>query len=64
MKLTIEEAREWYQIRDRVREAVADLEVCSRCGRVRDKANLVGTSRYYCCRPGDKNGCMAVVNNQ
>lgn len=59
MTLTINEAREWFQIRDHVKEAVSHLEVCERCWRVRDLADLVPVEGVYCCRPGDPGGCLA-----
>lgn len=59
MRLTIKEAREWFQIRDHVKEAVAQLEVCERCWRVRDLEHLVLVDGVYCCRPGDAGGCLA-----
>ncbi len=56
MTLTLKEAQEWFQIRDHVKEAVEHLEVCSRCWRVRDRAQLIRVEGGYCCRPGDKEG--------
>jgi len=63
MTLTIEEAREWFRIRDRVKQAVFRLEVCGRCWRVRDLAKLIPVRGSYCCRPGDQNGCLASRSN-
>ena len=59
MRLTLEETREWFQIRDHVRQALLQLEVCSRCWRVRDLTQLIHIGGYYCCRPDDKDGCLA-----
>ena len=59
MLMTREEAREWFQIRDRVRDAVLNLETCTRCWRVRDAARLVQLGDAYYCFPGDTSGCMA-----
>ena len=59
MTLTLQETREWFQIRDHVKEAVRRLEMCSRCGRVREIAHLVHVQGNHCCRPGDKGGCLA-----
>lgn len=59
MTLTIKEAREWFQIRDHVKDAVTHLEMCERCWRVRDQEHLVVVDGAYCCRPGDKGGCLA-----
>lgn len=59
MTLNLEETREWFQIRDHVKDAVLHLEVCDRCWRVRDLADLIEVEGSYCCRPGDKNGCLA-----
>ncbi len=58
MKLTLDETKEWFQIRDHVKDVILHLEMCSRCWRVRDRENLIGTQSGYCCRPGDKNGCL------
>ena len=66
MKLTHEEVREWFLIRDHVRRAVQRLEVCNRCWRVRDEAHLIRIAQYrqecvhglYCCRPDDEDGCL------
>ncbi len=58
MTLTLEETREWYRIRDHVRQVVEHLEVCWRCSRVRELSDLVLVKGMYCCRPGDKKGCL------
>ena len=58
MGLTLKEAREWFQIRDNVKDAVLHLEVCDSCLRVRDLENLVQIGNTYRCRPGDKDGCL------
>lgn len=58
MRLTLKEAQEWFEIRDHVKEAVLQLEMCSRCGRVRDLSNLIRMGGDYCCRPGDPEGCL------
>ncbi len=64
MELTVEETREWCKIRDRVKHAVERLEVCSRCSRVRDLADLVMVGPDYFCHPGDKSGCLGTTPNQ
>lgn len=64
MKLTINETREWYNIRDHVRDVVLRLEVCCRCWRVRDKAELVGAGPVYFCRPGDREGCLPIATKR
>ena len=59
MKLTLNETREWFQMRDNVKDAVLNLEMCDHCLRVRDMADLVEVNSGYRCRPGDVNGCLA-----
>ena len=58
MSLTHDEAREWFEIRDRVKEAVQQLEACARCWRVRDLSHLVLLDGSYFCRPGHAEGCL------
>lgn len=59
VRLTQEEVREWFQIRNHVRDAVLQLEVCGRCWRVRDQSRLFRIAGTYCCRPDDDEGCLA-----
>ena len=58
MRLTQSEAREWFQIRDNVKDAVQHLEVCDACMRVRDLDSLIQIGEGWRCRPGDENGCL------
>lgn len=57
MWLTQEETREWFQMRDHVRQSVMQLEVCDHCSRVRDRAHLIRVAGTYYCRPDDEEGC-------
>ena len=57
MTLTLEEAREWFQIRDHVRDSVQQLEVCATCGRVRERSQLIWIDGNYHCRPDRKGDC-------
>ncbi len=57
MMLSLEEAREWFEIRDHVREAVEQLEMCVHCGRVRDKSHLIRIRGQYRCRPDLRGDC-------
>ncbi len=58
MKLTLDETREWFQIRDHVKDAVQHLEVCDSCLRVRDITDLIHVADGYRCHPGDPKGCL------
>ena len=58
MTLTLQEAREWFQMRKHVREAVMHLEVCHRRWRVRELTHPMRVGRAQCCRPGDTGSCL------
>lgn len=54
--LTLDEVREWYALRNHVRQHISSLEVCGRCDRVREVRHLTldGTTSYKC-----RGGCEA-----
>ena len=50
MRMTIAEAKEWFQTRDYVRERIMSLEECRRCRRITE-CHAVGHSRVYLTDP-------------